>query len=73
MIVDVIRCKHCKRRGTDECPMYHIELVEYDNDGYLDLQDIIYDYTEDDGYCDRGKKEWKNSCLLVGKMGMWCF
>ena len=56
MIVDVVRCKECKHRGTEECPMYHIELVEYDDYGYLDLQDVIYDYTEDNGYCDRGEK-----------------
>lgn len=48
---EIIRCKDCKHRQEDECPMYHVEWVEYDDDGYIDSYDVIYDYTEDDGYC----------------------
>ena len=53
---DIIRCKDCKHRGEDECPMHHVEWVEYDDDGYIDSDDVIYDYTEDDGYCFKAER-----------------
>lgn len=56
-ITDLIRCKDCKHRYEIECPMRHIEWVEYEEDGYFETDDIIYDRTIDDGFCDRGERE----------------
>jgi len=53
---EIIRCKDCKHRREDECPMYHVEWVEYDDDGYIESDDVIHDYTEDDGYCHMAEK-----------------
>ena len=54
----VIRCKGCIHRyDDDECPMRHVEWVEYDDDGYLDTDDVVYDYTEDNGYCNFAENE----------------
>ena len=52
--IGVTRCKDCKHRHTGDCPMYHVEWVEYDDDGYIDIDDIEYDNTEDDGFCYKG-------------------
>lgn len=52
----IIRCKDCKHRGEDECPMRHVEWVEYEDDGYIDSDDVIYDYTEDNGYCFKAER-----------------
>ena len=59
---EIIRCKDCKHRYEDECPMHHVEWVEYDDDGYIDSDDVIYDYTEDDGYCFKAERrtEWRS-------------
>ena len=51
-----MRCKDCKNRGDDDCPMRFIEWVEYDDDGYIEHDDIIHDYTKDDGFCDRAER-----------------
>lgn len=53
----IIRCKDCKHRYEIECPMRHIEWVEYEEDGYFETDDIIYDRTIDDGFCDRGEED----------------
>ena len=42
--VPVVRCKYCIRRyDTDECPMCFLIEGKY------------YDYTNENGYCDRGE------------------
>lgn len=56
VIGELIRCKDCKNRGDDDCPMRFIEWVEYDDDGYIEHDDIIHDYTKDDGFCDRAER-----------------
>lgn len=53
---EIVRCKECRNRGDDDCPMRFIEWVEYDDDGYIEYDDIIYDYTKDDGFCDRAER-----------------
>lgn len=57
--VPVVRCKHCKHRGFDECPMYHEEWRDYydSNGDYLETDLFFYDYTEDDGFCHKGEFE----------------
>lgn len=53
---EIALCKDCKNRGDDDCPMRFIEWVEYDDDGYIEYDDIIHDYTKDDGFCDRAER-----------------
>lgn len=50
------RCKDCKHRHEAECPMYHEEDIEWDDDGYIERDTIYHDWTEDDGFCDRGER-----------------
>lgn len=55
--VEVVRCKDCKHRYGDECPMRYVEWVTYDDDGYIEWDDIVHDHTMDDGYCSFGERE----------------
>ena len=52
-----VRCKDCEHRGdAPYCPMCFEEMVEWDNDGYTEVDYIQHDYTVDNGYCDRGER-----------------
>lgn len=51
----IIHCKDCRNRGEDECPMRHVERIEWEEDGYIEVDDIVHDYTEPYGYCDKGE------------------
>ena len=53
---EIIRCNECKHRHEAECPMYHEEDIEWDDDGYTEYDMVIHDWTKDDGYCDRGER-----------------
>lgn len=53
---ELIQCKDCKHRHEAECPMRHEEDIEWDDDGYIERETIYHDWTEDDGYCDRGER-----------------
>ena len=56
--IDVVQCKDCKHRETDDCPMYWVEwLVIEDCDGYADDKYIVHDYTTDNGYCNYGERK----------------
>ena len=55
--VEVVRCKDCKHRQEDECPMFFEEQIDIDEgDGYYDTNHIFHDYTQDDGYCSWGER-----------------
>ena len=55
---ELVPCKDCKHRETDECPMYWMEwLIIDEGDGHTDNDFIIHDYTTDDGYCNFGERE----------------
>jgi len=54
--VEVVRCKDCKRRGEYECPMYYEKEIEWDDDGYTEVEYVPHDRTDDDGFCDRGER-----------------
>ncbi len=56
MKVDVVLCKDCRWRHTDDCPMYFEEWQEWDDDGYLERDLVVTDNTVDDGFCDRGDR-----------------
>lgn len=51
--VPVVRCKDCKFRGFDFCPMCHDEYT-YDEDDGGDY--FTVDNTSDDGFCHKGAK-----------------
>ena len=58
----IIHCKNCKHRESNDCPMYYEEWIEIDEgDGYFDTDNIIHDWTTDEGFCHcaelRGKEE----------------
>jgi hypothetical protein len=53
---EIVRCKYCKHRYTDECPMQYTEWVERDEYGEYELRDIVHDYTEDEKFCSEGER-----------------
>lgn len=54
---EVVRCKACKwRRDDAHCPMCFEEEIEWDDDGYTEVDWILHDHTIDDGFCDRGER-----------------
>lgn len=56
-VVKVVRCKDCKHRGTDDCPMYHEEYIAWDDDGCLERDIIIHDATESNSFCSHGERK----------------
>lgn len=54
---ELIRCKDCKHRDTDDCPMRFVEWIEWDDDGYTEYDDVVTDNTTDDGYCHKAERE----------------
>lgn len=56
-ITELVRCKDCEyRTDPQKCPMCYEEWYEIDEgDGYMDSDYILYDNTEDGGYCHKGK------------------
>ena len=56
---EVVRCKNCENRCTDNCPMYFEEWVDYDDGDYLERDIIYHDNTKDDWFCPMRKRmEW---------------
>ena len=49
-VVEVVRCKDCKFRGTDDCPSSY----------YLECEGDYVDLMEDDDFCSYGTP--KNRC-----------
>ncbi len=58
---NLVRCGECTKRYSSLCPMRHEELVEENYDDFHDMDIVVYDYTVDDGFCDRGERE--EECL----------
>lgn len=57
-VVSVVRCKGCKHRGNDiYCPMCFEEAIEFDDDGYMETDFVVRDYTSDEGFCDCGEED----------------
>ena len=49
---EIIHCKNCKHRESNDCLMYYEEWIEIDEgDGYFDTDNIIHDWTIDEGFC----------------------
>ena len=55
-VVEVVRCRDCQYRGDYGCPMYYEEDIEWDDDGYTEVDTIIHDRTTDDGFCSYGER-----------------
>ena len=55
--IEIVFCKNCVNRHTDECPMCHEEWVSYADDGYIETDNIVNDYSDDNGFCYLGKEK----------------
>ena len=53
--VPVVRCRECKHRYTEDCPMYFHS--SYWHEGYEEYVDDDTDHTEDDYFCPAGKRK----------------
>ncbi len=57
----IVHCEDCKWRGIEgKCPMYHVDEIEWDDDGYTEVDYVPHDYTIDEGFCDRGERRTNN-------------
>lgn len=60
-VAEVVRCRDCEKRYTDECPMHFEEECWheerwYDDDGWAGICYIPHDFTHDDGFCDKWER-----------------
>ena len=53
--VPVVRCRECKHRYTEDCPMYF--HASYWHEGYEEYVDDDTDHTEDDYFCQEGERK----------------
>ena len=53
--VPVVRCRECKHRYTENCPMYFSDF--YGLEGYGEYVDDDTDHTEDDYFCPKGERK----------------
>ena len=53
--IPVVRCRECKHRYTEDCPMYF--HASYWHEGYEEYVDDDTDHTEDDYFCQEGELE----------------
>ena len=51
----VVRCRECKHRSTEDCPMYFHS--SYWHEGYEEYVDDDTDHTEDDYFCQEGERK----------------
>ena len=53
--VPVVRCRECKHRYTENCPMHFHDF--YWLEGYGEYVDDDTDHTEDDYFCPKGERK----------------
>ena len=53
--VPVVRCRECKHRYTENCPMYFPDF--YWLEGYGEYVDDDTDHTEDNYFCLKGERK----------------
>lgn len=53
---EIVHCYECRLRQTYDCPMYHEDYVSWEEDGYIESDEIIEDNTINIGFCDRGER-----------------
>ena len=56
---ETIRCKDCLHYHEEKCPMTYTEWISWEEDGYIESDDVFHDNAEDDGYCHKweGRKD----------------
>lgn len=54
--VEVVRCKDCRKRGSDDCPMFNREwrTIMRGNECVDDF--IFHDLTQPNGFCNYGER-----------------
>lgn len=55
-VVEVVRCRDCKYRYDDLCPMYYVEEISWDDDGWTETDHVVHDLTNDDAFCSYGER-----------------
>ena len=56
--VEVVRCKDCRKRGGEDCPMYHWQDISiYQGNDIWDEDHEITDNTEDSSFCHKGERK----------------
>ena len=55
----IVRCKECVHRLEYECPMYYVEEIPWDDDGYTEWDYVVHDNTCDEGFCHKGKRDYE--------------
>lgn len=54
----IVRCKECANRTTADCPMYFEERIEWEEDGYIEVDYVEHDNTKDDYFCSCGEERF---------------
>ena len=54
--MNIVRCKDCANRYTFDCPMYFEERIEWEEDGYIEVDYAEHDNTKDDYFCSCGEE-----------------
>lgn len=54
--INIVRCKDCQKRGSDDCPMFSREwrIIMRGNECVDDF--VFHDLTEPSGFCNYGKR-----------------
>lgn len=55
-VVEVVRCRDCKYRYDDLCPMYYVDEISWDDDGWTETDHVVHDLTKDDDFCSYGER-----------------
>lgn len=57
-VAPVVRCRDCvNRQNAEVCPMCYEEEISWDDDGYMEMDYVLHDQTEPDGFCHCGERE----------------
>lgn len=56
-VAPIVRCKECIHRMEYECPMYYVEEIPWDDDGYTEWDYVVHDNTCDEGFCHKGERD----------------
>ena len=55
--VEVVRCKDCRKQGSDDCPMFNREWRTIMRGGECVDDFIFHDLTKPSDYCSYGKRK----------------
>lgn len=54
--VEVVRCKECRKQGSDDCPMFNREWRTIMRGGECVDDFIFHDLTKPSGFCNYGER-----------------